>query len=88
MSVKNDVSILGNVRVNAIAPGWTITPKKIDQGINDDLVEKATATMSLKKLATPEDVANAVVSISSDLISSKYIIANSRLYTRSPITNG
>ena len=69
MSVKNDVSILGNVRVNAIAPGWTITPKKIVQGINDDLVEKATATMSLKKLATPEDVANAVVTISSDLIS-------------------
>ena len=69
MSVKNDVSILGNVRVNAIAPGWTITPKKIDQGINDDLVKKATATMSLKKLATPEDVANAVISISSDLIS-------------------
>ena len=57
------------MRVNAIAPGWTITPKKIDQGINDDLVEKATATMSLKKLATPEDVANVVVSISSDLIS-------------------
>ena len=43
--------------------------KKIDHGINDDLVKKATATMSLKKLATPEDVANAVISISSDLIS-------------------
>jgi 3-oxoacyl-[acyl-carrier protein] reductase len=69
MSLKNDVSRIGNVRVNAVAPGWTITPKKIEQGVDAKLIEKATATMSLKKLATPEDIANTVVSISSDLIS-------------------
>jgi len=57
------------VRVNAVAPGWTITPKKKEQGIDDELIKNATATMSLKKLATPEDIANTVVSISSDLIS-------------------
>ena len=69
MSLKNDVSRIGNVRVNAVAPGWTITPKKIEQGVDAKLIEKATATMSLKKLATPEDIATTVVSISSDLIS-------------------
>ncbi|MBL6883719.1 MAG: SDR family oxidoreductase [Candidatus Thalassarchaeum sp.] len=69
MSLKNDVSKIGNVRVNAVAPGWTITPKKKEQGIDDELIKNATATMSLKKLATPEDIANTVVSISSDLIS-------------------
>ncbi len=69
MSLKNDVSKLGNVRINAVAPGWTITPKKIEQGINEDLIKRATATMSLKKLATPEDIANTVISISSDVIS-------------------
>ncbi len=60
---------LGNVRINAVAPGWTITPKKIEQGIDVDLIKRATATMSLKKLATPEDIANIVISISSDIIS-------------------
>ena len=69
MSLKNDVSKLGNVRINAVAPGWTITPKKIEQGIDEGLIKRATATMSLKKLATPEDIANSVISISSDVIS-------------------
>lgn len=69
MSLKNDVSYLGGVRVNAVAPGWTMTPKKLDQGIGDEMVERATATMSLKKLATPEDVARVVVMLSSDNIS-------------------
>ena len=69
LSLKNDVSEIGGVRVNAVAPGWTITPKKVEQGIDDSLVGRATATMSLKKLATPEDVAMAVVALSSDVIS-------------------
>jgi 3-oxoacyl-[acyl-carrier protein] reductase len=69
MSLKNDVSKLGGVRVNAVAPGWTVTPKKVEQGVDDEMVERATATMSLKKLATPEDVAKAVVMLSSDVIS-------------------
>ena len=35
MSMKNDVSKIGGVRVNAVAPGWTITPKKVEQGIEE-----------------------------------------------------
>ena len=69
MSLKNDVSEIGGIRVNAVAPGWTITPKKIDGGISKNLIENATATMALKKLATPEDVASVVVALSSDTIS-------------------
>ena len=69
MSLKNDVSDLGGVRVNSVAPGWTVTPKKLEQGVDDEMVEIATATMSLKKLATPEDVASMVVMLSSDSIS-------------------
>ena len=69
MSLKNDVSSIGSVRVNAVAPGWTITPKKIQNGIDESLVERATATMSMKKLATPEDVARAVVILASDEVS-------------------
>ena len=69
MSLKNDVSYLGGVRVNSVAPGWTVTPKKLEQGVDDEMVERATATMSLKKLATPEDVARVVVILSSDRIS-------------------
>ena len=69
MSLKNDVSKFGNIRVNAVSPGWTITPKKIATGIDEGLIDRATATMSLKKLATTKDVANIVVSLSSDYIS-------------------
>ena len=43
MSLKNDVSQIGGIRVNAVAPGWTITPKKIDDGISKNLIENATA---------------------------------------------
>jgi len=68
-TLKNDVSQIGSVRVNAVAPGWTVTPKKIEQGVDEELVESATATMALKKLATPEDVASAVVVLASDELS-------------------
>ena len=69
MSLKNEVATIGNIRVNAVAPGWTITPKKVEQGIDDNTVNLATATMALKKLATPEDVARVCLTLSSDIIS-------------------
>ena len=69
LSLKNDVSRIGSVRVNAVAPGWTMTPKKAESGLDEEIAERAKSTMALKKLATPEDVASAIVVLSSDEVS-------------------
>ena len=66
--MKNDVSKLG-IRVNAVAPGWTLTPKQSTRSMGEELIQRATATMALKKLAIPKDVASAVLMLSSDEIS-------------------
>ena len=69
LSLKNEISGIYNCRVNAVAPGWTATEKKLEKGITDETKQRATTTMALKKLATPEDVANTVAVLSSDKIS-------------------
>ena len=69
LSLKNEVSRIGSVRVNAVAPGWTMTPKKAESGLDEEIAERAQSTMALKKLATPEDVARAIVVLSSDEVS-------------------
>lgn len=53
-------------RVNCICPGWTIVPRNAGKLGNKDVVRKVTATMSLPKIARPEDIANAAVFLSSD----------------------
>ena len=69
-TIKNEAAQIGDgVRVNAVAPGWTVTQKKIDEGLNQNHVDKVVSTMALKKLATPEDVANSIVMLASDSLS-------------------
>ena len=58
-TLKNDIAGTG-VRVNAVAPGWTHTESKINDGLDDSISKTALKTMSIKKLATPKDVASAV----------------------------
>ena len=61
LSLKNEI-VRGapNGRVNLVAPGWTVTPMT-ESELNQELVDRVTATMALRKVATAEDVARAIV---------------------------
>ena len=54
-----------------MAPGWTLTDSKIESGIDEKTARDAMLTMSMKKLAYPEDVAGAV----SFLLSERPLVA-------------
>ncbi len=70
LSLKNEAARIGyGVRVNAVAPGWTVTPMIGDKGLDPEHVARVTSTMSLKKLGKPEDVAAQVVVLASDRLS-------------------
>ena len=69
LSLKNEVARLGpRVRVNAVAPGWTVSPMTRGM-LEDDDVRRITRTMPLRKVATPEDVAAQVVVLASERLS-------------------
>ena len=69
LSLKNEVARLGpRVRVNAVAPGWTVSP--MTRGLlEEDDVRRITRTMPLRKVAVPEDVAAHVVVLASERLS-------------------
>jgi 3-oxoacyl-[acyl-carrier protein] reductase len=69
LSLKNEVArISTTARVNAVAPGWTVSP--MTRGLLDDAqVERITKTMPLRKVAQPEDVAAHVVVLASETLS-------------------
>jgi len=69
LSIKNEIVALApRGRVNCICPGWTSTPMAAG-GLKDaELVKRVLSTMPLKKVATPEDVAAAIVFFSSDAL--------------------
>ncbi len=70
LSAKNEAARIGpGVRVNAVAPGWTVTPMIGDKGLDGAHIERVTATMALKKLGRPEDVAAHVVVLASSELS-------------------
>jgi 3-oxoacyl-[acyl-carrier protein] reductase len=70
LSLKNEVvRVAPAARVNAVSPGWTVSP--MTRATLDDpaVLERATRTMPLRKAARPEDVARQVVALASDEIS-------------------
>ena len=59
LSLKNEIVRLDpRGRVNLVEPGWTRTAM-VDLRIEGPAIERTLATMPLKRLAEPEDVAGA-----------------------------
>jgi 3-oxoacyl-[acyl-carrier protein] reductase len=70
LSLKNEiVRIAPKGRVNAICPGWTVSPMTRSTLEDPAVLERATRTMALRKAATPEDVARQIVVLASDELS-------------------
>ena len=62
LSLKNEIA---PARVNVVAPGWTGSPMT-EGSLTDELVDRVTATMPLRKVADPADVARSVVFLCSE----------------------
>jgi acetoacetyl-CoA reductase/3-oxoacyl-[acyl-carrier protein] reductase len=54
-----------NIRVNSVAPGWVDTP--MTAKVSDTMRQRAIRETALGRLAEPEDIANAVLFVCSDL---------------------
>jgi 3-oxoacyl-[acyl-carrier protein] reductase len=69
LSLKNEiVRIAPKGRVNAVAPGWTVSP--MTRGSLDaEVVDRVTRTMALRKVAAADDIARAIVVLASDELS-------------------
>jgi 3-oxoacyl-[acyl-carrier protein] reductase len=69
LSLKNEiVRIAPGGRVNAVAPGWTYSPMTRGK-LDDEVVDRLTRTMALRKVALADDIARAVVVLASDELS-------------------
>jgi 3-oxoacyl-[acyl-carrier protein] reductase len=65
LSLKNEiVRVAPAGRVNVVAPGWTVSPMTAGRLTEAD-VARVTATMPLEKVATTDDVAAAILFLSS-----------------------
>jgi 3-oxoacyl-[acyl-carrier protein] reductase len=66
-SLKNEIVRLApRGRVNAVCPGWTDTPMARHGTSDPEAMKRVFSTMSMARIATPEDVAWAIVYLASD----------------------
>jgi len=69
LSLKNEiVRVAAGGRVNAVAPGWTYSPMTRD-ALDPEIVERISRTMALRKVASVDDIARAVLVLASDELS-------------------
>ena len=69
LSLKNEVVRSAPLaRVNVVSPGWTVSPMTA-RDLTDDVVDRVTATMALRKVAAPEDIARTIAFLCSPLAS-------------------
>jgi 3-oxoacyl-[acyl-carrier protein] reductase len=70
LSLKNEVvRVAPGARVNAVCPGWTLSPMTRSTLDDPAVLERATRTMALRKAAEPNDIARQVVVLASDELS-------------------
>ena len=74
-SLKNEISRLAphtakycGGRVNCVCPGWTVVPRTAGKLRDKKNVKRVVATMALPQIARPDDMAHAVVFLSSDTL--------------------
>ena len=69
LSLKNEVVRRNpGVRVNAVAPGWTVSPMTARE-LDEESVRRIARTMALPKVAVADDVAAQVVALASPVVS-------------------
>jgi len=70
LSLKNEiVKTAPKARINVVAPGWVKTPMAEKAMQDTNLLYQALASSPLKKISEPEDVANAILFLSSEKVS-------------------
>jgi len=68
-SLKNEIVRLApRGRVNCVCPAWTETPMAAGHADDPAVIRRVTSTMALQKIARPQDVAAAVVFLTSDAL--------------------
>jgi NAD(P)-dependent dehydrogenase (short-subunit alcohol dehydrogenase family) len=67
MTLKNEiVHLASHGRVNLVNPGWTVTPMTEEELSDKEMVSRILQTIPLRKVATPSDIAHAILYLSSD----------------------
>ncbi len=69
LSLKNEIVRVDPAgRVNLVEPGWTVTPMAEEELRKGDLLDRVTKTMPLRRVASPADVASAVLFFASPVM--------------------
>ncbi len=65
---KDLAKLSPNIRVNAVLPGWVLNEKvnKLNNELDGKLVEEESKNISIKRFATPDEIANVVYFLVSD----------------------